>query len=176
MVTYSSTVATNALLELKGARVALFTNARFEDLIEIGRQNRLELYALSPSRPMPLVPRAMRFGVEERTLFDGTIATPLTREEFSRIAKIAATKQRRGLRDLPAAFVCESARARMRLPTRLKPLGRPVSVSHRILAEYREFERLSTTVVNAYVAPKMASHLENLETRLEGSRLARDAV
>src|SRR5579863_4487638 len=88
MLSYSSTVATNALLELKGARVALFTNARFEDLIEIGRQNRLELYALSPSRPVPLVPRAMRFGVEERTHFDGKIATPLSPEELSRIAKL----------------------------------------------------------------------------------------
>jgi len=88
MVTYSSTVATNALLELKGARVALFTNARFEDLIEIGRQNRSELYALSPSRPEPLVARAMRFGVDERTLFDGTIAMPLTRAELSRIAGV----------------------------------------------------------------------------------------
>ena len=57
----------------KGARVALFTNAGFEDLIEIGRQNRDDLYALAPSRPEPLVARAMRFGVDERTLFDGTI-------------------------------------------------------------------------------------------------------
>ncbi|MFZ0888354.1 MAG: hydantoinase/oxoprolinase N-terminal domain-containing protein, partial [Candidatus Binataceae bacterium] len=61
-LTYSSTVATNALLEKKGARVALFTNAGFEDLIEIGRQNRSALYALAPSRPEPLVARAMRFG------------------------------------------------------------------------------------------------------------------
>ncbi len=72
-VTYSSTVATNALLEKKGARIALFTNAGFEDLIEIGRQNRDDLYALAPSRPEPLVSRAMRFGVAERTLFDGSI-------------------------------------------------------------------------------------------------------
>ena len=63
VVTYSSTVATNALLEKNGARVALFTNAGFEDLIEIGRQNRTELYALAPTRPEPLVARAMRFGV-----------------------------------------------------------------------------------------------------------------
>ena len=62
-VTYSSTVATNALLEKKGARVALFTDAGFEDLIEIGRQNRTEIYALAPQRPEPLVPRALRFGV-----------------------------------------------------------------------------------------------------------------
>ncbi len=170
MLIYSSTVATNALLELKGARVALFTNARFEDLIEIGRQNRLELYALSPSRPIPLVPRAMRFGVEERTLFDGTIATPLSREEFSRIARIAQ-RSNAGAFAICLLHSYANPKSEDAIADALKPIGRPVSVSHRILAEYREFERLSTTVVNAYVAPKMASHLENLETRLQGSRL-----
>jgi len=170
MVTYSSTVATNALLELKGARVALFTNARFEDLIEIGRQNRTELYALSPSRPEPLVARAMRFGVEERTLFDGSITTPLTRAELSRIEKVARTI------DAEAFAVCllhsyANPKSEDAVSGVLKSLGRPISVSHRILAEYREFERLSTTVVNAYVAPRMASHLKNLESRLEGTRL-----
>ncbi len=170
MVTYSSTVATNALLEGKGARVALFTNARFEDLVEIGRQNRSELYALSPSRPEPLVARAMRFGVEERTLFDGSIANGLTEAELSRIAKLAQRS------DAEAFAICllhsyANPKSENVIGDVLKPLGRPVSISHRILAEYREFERLSTTVVNAYVAPKMASHLRNLEVRLKGSRL-----
>ena len=89
-VTYSSTVATNALLEKKGARVALFTNAGFEDLIEIGRQNRDDLYALAPSRPEPLVGRAMRFGVAERTLFDGIVIRSLSRAELARIRRLAA--------------------------------------------------------------------------------------
>jgi N-methylhydantoinase A/oxoprolinase/acetone carboxylase beta subunit len=170
MVTYSSTVATNALLELKGARVALFTNARFEDLIEIGRQNRAELYALSPSRPEPLVSRATRFGVEERTLFDGSIAKTLTRRELSRIAKIA----RESKADAFAVCLLHSyanPKSENAIGGALKSLGRPVSISHRIVAEYREFERLSTTVVNAYVAPRMASHLKNLESRLEGTTL-----
>jgi len=170
MVTYSSTVATNALLELKGARVALFTNARFEDLIEIGRQNRSQLYALSPSRPQPLVPRTMRFGVEERTHFDGTIATLLTRKELSRLATVA---QRSGAEAFAVCLLHSYANPKNEnaIGEVLKPLDRPVSVSHRILAEYREYERLSTTVVNAYVAPRMSSHLKNLESRLEGTRL-----
>ena len=88
-VTYSSTVATNALLEKKGARVALFVDAGFEDLIEIGRQNRLDLYALAPERPEPLVPRALRFGVAGRTYFDGKIASPLPSSELDRIRKVA---------------------------------------------------------------------------------------
>src|SRR5271157_151454 len=88
-VTYSSTVATNALLEKKGARVALFVDAGFEDLIEIGRQNRTDLYALSPERPEPLVPRALRIGVGGRTWFDGKIASPLTAAELARVRKLA---------------------------------------------------------------------------------------
>jgi len=170
MVNYSSTVATNALLELKGAKVALFTNARFEDLIEIGRQNRSELYALSPSRPVPLVVRAMRFGVEERTLFDGTIATPLTRDELSRVAGIA---RKCGAEAFAICLLHSYANPKSEdaIAAALKPSGKPLSVSHRILAEYREFERLSTTVVNAYVAPRMASHLRNLDSRLEATHL-----
>ncbi len=169
-VTYSSTVATNALLEKKGARVALFVDAGFEDLIEIGRQNRTDLYALAPERPEPLVPRALRFGVGGRTYFDGKIAATLTARELGRIRKLA-------LRSGAEAFaVCllhsyanpasENAIARA-----LEPLHQSLSVSHRILAEYREFERLSTTVINAYVAPRMVSHLENLERSLGGARL-----
>ena len=169
-VTYSSTVATNALLELKGARVALFTNARFEDLIEIGRQNRTELYALSPSRPMPLIPRALRFGVEERTLFDGSMEKALTDAELARIA-MAARKSGAEAFAICLLHSYANPKSEDAIAEALKPLGLPISVSHRILAEYREFERLSTTVVNAYVAPRMASHLKNLQSRLHASRL-----
>src|SRR5260370_6327426 len=169
-VTYSSTVATNALLEKKGARVALFTNAGFEDLIEIGRQNRDDLYALAPSRPEPLVARAMRFGVDERTLFDGAVIRSLSRGELARIRRLAA----RSGADAFAVCLLHSyanPKAEESIARALAPLGRPLSVSHRILAEYREYERFSTAVVNAYVAPRMSSHLKNLETRLEGARL-----
>jgi N-methylhydantoinase A/oxoprolinase/acetone carboxylase beta subunit len=169
-VTYSSTVATNALLERKGARVALFTNAGFEDLIEIGRQNRDHLYALAPSRPEPLVGRAMRFGVAERTLFDGSIIKSLGRAELARIRRLAA---RSGAEAFAICLLHSYAnpKGEESLARALAPLGRPLSVSHRILAEYREYERFSTAVVNAYVAPRMSSHLKNLETRLEGARL-----
>ena len=155
-VTYSSTVATNALLERKGARVAMFTNAGFEDLIEIGRQNRDDLYALAPSRPEPLVPRALRFGVAERTLFDGTIATPLCRDASSRAS--ARLARRSGAEAFAVCLLhsyANPASEEMRSRARSRRLDRPLSVSHRILAEYREYERLSTAVVNAYVAPRM---------------------
>jgi N-methylhydantoinase A len=170
LVTYSSTVATNALLERKGARVAIVTNAGFEDLIEIGRQNRDELYALAPSRPAPLVPRAMRIGVDERTLFDGAVAGPLTRRELARVRRVARAS------GADAFAICllhsyANPRGERALARALAPLRRPLSISHRILAEYREYERFSTTVVNAYVAPRMSTHLGNLERKLAGSRL-----
>jgi len=170
MVTYSTTVATNAILEGKGARVALFTNAGFADLIEIGRQNRDELYALAPSRPSPLVERALRFEVAERTLFDGTIIRRLTRAALARAVRQARHS------GAEAFAVCllhcyANPRSEAALARALAPLGASLSVSHRILPEYREYERLSTTVVNAYVAPRMVSHLENLERRLAPARL-----
>lgn len=170
LVTYSSTVATNALLEGKGARVALFTNAGFEDLIEIGRQNRTELYALSPSRPEPLVARAMRFAVGERTLFDGTIANRLP---HSAVQRSVASARRSGAEAFAVCLLHSYANPQSEnvLARALEPLGRPVSVSHRILSEYREFERFSTTVVNAYVAPRMSAHLKNLGARLGAERL-----
>jgi N-methylhydantoinase A len=170
IVTYSSTVATNTLLEGKGARVALVTDRGFEDLIEIGRQNRAELYALAPSRPAPLVPRKLRFGVGGRTFFDGTVASPLTPDELTRIgATIAAS----GAEAVAVALLHSYANpaSEQALAAVLAPLGLPLSISHRILPEYREYERLSTTVVNAYVAPRMVSHLRNLATRLASAGL-----
>ena len=169
-VTYSSTVATNSLLEKKGARVALITNAGFEDLIEIGRQNRDDLYALAPSRPTPLVARAMRFGVAERTLFDGTVVRALSSSELARIRRLA---ERSGADALAVCLLHSYANPKNEeaIARALAPIGKPLSISHRILAEYREYERFSTAVVNAYVAPRMSSHLKNLETRLRGARL-----
>ena len=167
--TYSSTVATNALLERKGARVALVTNERFEDLIEIGRQNRSELYALSPGRPEPLVPRALRFGIAERTLYDGRVER---RPTAAALARLRARLARAGV---DAVAICllhayanpagERAVARA-----LGRLGVPLSVSSALLPEYREVERLSTTVINAYVAPRMGGHLARLERRVRARR------
>src|SRR5260370_9422557 len=169
-VTYSSTVATNSLLEKKGARVALITNAGFEDLIEIGRPNRDVRYSVSPSRPDPLVAHAMRFGVAERTLFDGTIIRALSSAELARVRKLAA---RSGAEAFAVCLLHSYANQKSEesIARALAPLRMPLSVSHRILAEYREYERFSTAVVNAYVAPRMSSHLKDLETRLKGARL-----
>ncbi|MGA8569072.1 MAG: hydantoinase/oxoprolinase family protein [Candidatus Binataceae bacterium] len=170
LVTYSSTVATNALLERKGARVLLLTNAGFEDLIEIGRQNRSDLYSLAPERPEPLVARRMRLGVAERTYFDGKLALGLTAAELNRVCRAAASSRADSIAICLLHSYANPASER-RLARALTPLGLPLSISHRILAEYREFERLSTTVVNAYVAPRMSSHLGRLERDLRAARL-----
>ena len=170
LVTYSSTVATNALLERKGARVAIVTNAGFEDLTEIGRQNRDDLYSLAPSRPQPLVARPLRIGVRERTLYDGATLVPLTSDEIARVKRIAGRSRAESIAVCLLHSYANPAPENA-LADALADLGRPLSVSHRLLSEYREYERFSTAVVNAYVAPKMASHLENLRRNLPKSRL-----
>ncbi len=170
VVTYSSTVATNALLEKKGARVALIVDRGFEDLVEIGRQNRLDLYALAPSRPEPLVAPKLRFGVSGRTLFDGQVIAPLEDNELRRLREAVS---RSGVEAIAVCLLHSYANpaSEKAVAKSLNTVGLPLSVSHQILPEYREYERLSTTVVNAYVAPRMVSHLSNLETRLAGSGL-----
>ena len=112
----------------------------------------------------------MRFGVAERTLFDGGIIKSMSRAELARIRRMAAHS------GAEAFAICllhsyANPKGEESIARALAPLGKPLSVSHRILAEYREYERFSTAVVNAYVAPRMSSHLKNLETRLEGARL-----
>ncbi len=156
---HGSTVATNTLLEGTGARVALVTNRGFEDVIEIGRQNRPQLYALVGHRPPPLVARDDRHGVSGRLGPDGLEEEPLDDEE---------------LRDLPGRLagaesiaICllhsyADARHEERIAESLAALDLPLSVSSRLLPEYREYERTATTVVNAYVAPRMDRYLGRL--------------
>jgi len=158
---YGSTIATNALLERRGARVVLLTTLGFEDVIEIGRQTRPALYALEPRRPPALVPRALRIGVRERVLADGTIERALSARDAMRAA--AAVRRRRAT----AVAVCllhSYARGEheRRLGRALAGTGVHVTLSHRLLPEYREYERVAITVVNAYVAPLMTRHLRAL--------------
>ncbi len=170
IINYSSTVATNALLEKKGARVALITDRGFEDLIEIGRQNRTDLYALAPRRPDPLVPRSMRFGVGGRTFFDGQIEVPLEAQELDDL-RMKITRARPDALAICLLHSYANPASENAVASTLAPLNLPLSISHRVMPEYREYERLSTTVVNAYVAPRMVSHLERLASQLTGSRL-----
>jgi N-methylhydantoinase A/oxoprolinase/acetone carboxylase beta subunit len=161
-VVHGSTVATNALLERKGARLAFVTTAGFEDLLEIGRQNRPSLYDWSATRPEPLAPRGLRFGLVERMLASGKVERPLTLEAADRLAREVKAA------DVESVAVCllhsyaNPAHERL-VGERLRAAGLDVSLSSEILPEYREYERASTTAVNAYVAPLMRRYLGELE-------------
>lgn len=162
---HGSTVATNALLERKGARVALVTTAGFEDLIEIGRQDRPRLYALEPRKVPPLVARRLRFGLAERVGPGGKVLRRPTAQDLK-----ALLRRLRGSRVESLALCLLHAYANPtheRLAARtLSALGKSLSVSSEICPEFREYERASTVCVNAYVAPVMTSYLERLQKRL----------
>ena len=164
-VIHGSTVATNALLERKGARTALLTTEGFEDVIIIGRQTRRELYNIFVTRPEPLVPDGLRFGVRERVLYDGSVEQPL---DQSHLRSVIDEVQKKDVESIAVSFLYSFANTAHEdsVLAALEPLGLPVSLSSRILPEYREYERTSTTVINAYLAPVMSRYLLRLHSRL----------
>jgi N-methylhydantoinase A len=167
-LTHGSTVATNALLERKGATVALITNRGFEDVIEIGRQNRPHLYALSDTRPPALVAREFRFGIPGRLDYQGIEIDALQEQD------VVALKEKLQYCDAIAICLLHSyanAAHEQRVAELLLTLQKPLSVSSELLPEYREYERTATTVVNAYVAPLMSGYLQRLATGTGAQRL-----
>ena len=166
-IVHGTTVATNALLERKGARTALITTSGFEDVIEIGRQARPDLYNLMVTRPSPLVPRELRFGLEERIGPTGHIITSLAEDSTSRLLNLISNHTPR----IESAAVCllfsfANPAHEEAIASALEPIGIPVSQSHKILPEYREYERTSTIVINAYLVPLMSRYLNALEKGL----------
>jgi len=170
-VVHGSTVATNALLERRGARVALVTTAGFEDVLRIGRQTRRALYDFLVEDRRPLVDPALTFGLPERLAADGSVLVPL---DDAAIDAVAGALRAGGAESVAVCLLHAYVDAghERRVAARLEAAGLPVSASHRVLPEYREFERSSTTVVNAYVTPLMASYLSRLEERLGDGRLS----
>jgi N-methylhydantoinase A/oxoprolinase/acetone carboxylase beta subunit len=169
-VVHGSTVATNALLERKGARTAFVTTAGFEDLLEIGRQNRAELYNLTPAPRHPLIDRGLCFGLDERMLFDGSV---LRAPSAAALKRVAAQLARSRARSVAICFLHSyhnPAHERATLKA-LSHLDAYVCASHDISPEFREYERASTTAVNAYVGPLMESYLSEL-TRTRRFRIA----
>src|SRR5579863_9738768 len=160
-VVHGSTVATNALLERKGARTALVTTAGFEDLVFIGRQNRAELYNLAPAPRRWLVGAEMCFGVRERAYYDGTIEQRPSERELARL--------RKALRDAGAESVAicflhayRTAENERKVVEALRGASY-ISASHDVCPEFREYERASTTLINAYVGPLMDRYLGEME-------------
>lgn len=157
---HGSTVATNGLLERKGARVFLVTNKGFEDVVEIGRQNRPQLYALVGHRLPPLVARTDRLGISGRLGPDGEEIQPLDAGELSELVGKAA-----GAEALAVVLLHSYANSHHEetVAAALEGMGVPISVSSRLLPEYREYERTSTAVVNAYVSSTMSRYLGRLD-------------
>ena len=166
---HGTTVATNALLERRGARALLFTTWGFEDLLELARQNRPDLYTFQVQRPAPLILPEDCIGVRERVRFDGSVERALEDAEITR--QIEAVRVRRD--DIDAVAICflhsyAYPEHELLLAARLREAfpGLFVSASAEIVREFREYERASTTSVNAYVGPVMSRYLEKLSARL----------
>src|SRR5437660_11023794 len=164
---HGTTLATNALIEPKGARVGLLATAGFRDAVEIGREGRYDMYDLFIDHPVPLVPRRLRVEVAERVLADGTVHRPL--DPVQARAAIAEL----GVLGVEAIAICllhayrnpVHERALAALCAEILP-GVPVSCSSDVVPEIREYERTSTTTANVYVMPLMARYLDDLERKL----------
>jgi N-methylhydantoinase A len=162
---HGTTVGTNAILQRKGARVALVTTKGFEDAVEIGRQARPKLYDFFFDRVEPLVPADLRFGITERTDSEGNI---LERPEPQDLADLRQKVQQQypDAFSVTLLFSFANPANEHAIEQALPPLNLPLSISHKILPEFREYERTSTVVVNAYLQPVMQRYLESLDQRL----------
>jgi len=173
-ISHGTTVATNALLQRKGATVALINTRGFRDLLEIGRQTRPHMYSLQIDGPDPLVPRERRFEVSERVLSSGEILEPLSDTDIDEtIARVRDS----GAEAIAVCllFAYQSPEHEQRIRDALISAGcRYVSTSHEVQPEFREFERMSTTVLNAYLLPLMSGYLQVLEGAI--NRLAPKAA
>ncbi|MCC6062665.1 MAG: hydantoinase/oxoprolinase family protein [Desulfurococcales archaeon] len=168
-VVHASTIGTNALLGQKGLeipRVALFVTKGFRDIIEIGRQNRPRLYDLYFEKPRPLVPRELRFEINERTLYTGEILRKVDRNEISFFTDKAVEM---GVVSVAVSFLHSYANPYNEIVAGevLKKKFRYVTLSHEVAWEPREYERTSTAVVNAALMPVVSSYLEKLNSYIE---------
>jgi len=166
-IVHGTTVATNALLERAGAPTALITTKGFRDVLHIGRQDRPSLYDLTAERPEPLVPRRFRREINERISFSGKIEEPLNEEELRTVVRELMEE---GIQAIAVCFLHSYANP-VHEQIAARVIGEvaadmKVSVSHEILAEFREFERVSTTVINAYVHGAMDRYLRSLTAKL----------
>jgi N-methylhydantoinase A len=161
---HGTTVGTNALLQRKGARVGLITTSGFEDVIEIGRQARPRLYDFFFDRVAPLVPRELRFGVKERIDAEGRILERPSDTELARLREAVRRAEPDAIA-ISLLFSFANPENEEAVAAGVAELNKPLSLSHVILPEFREFERTSTIVVNAYLQPLMQRYMERLAER-----------
>ena len=162
---HGTTVGTNTILQRKGARVVLVATTGFEDTVEIGRQARPKLYDFMFDRVEPLVPADLRLGVEERTDVEGKVLESPTADQLKALLNGVAAKNPDAVA-ISLLFSFANPANELAVEKELTKLGVPLSVSHKILPEFREYERASTVVVNAYLQPVMQRYLESLRRRL----------
>jgi N-methylhydantoinase A len=175
-LSHGMTVTTNALLEGRGARTALVATEGFTDLIELGRQNRAELYRLCAARPRPLVPAELRFGAPERMAPDGPLR-PLTADAARDLARRVAAERPESV----AVALLHSYRhpEHERLVASALKQALPdahVSLSHEVVGTFREFERAVTTEIDAALTPLLAGYLRELASRTEQSGIPEPAI
>src|SRR5450759_3461187 len=163
---HGTTVGTNALLQRKGARVALITTSGFEDVIEIGRHARPHLYDFFFDRVAALVRRELRYGVKEKTDAEGRVLERPPEAELQQLREAVRRADPDAIA-ISLLFSFANPENETAVAAAVAELGKPLSVSHRILPEFREYERTSTVVVNAYLQPLMQSYMERLAERVE---------
>lgn len=165
---HGTTIGLNTVLERTGATVGMLCTKGFRDVLELRRSKRDEMYDLFWRPPTPLVPRWLRLPVTERMAADGTVITPLVDEDVGRALKAFSAE---GVDAIAVAFINAYANPAHELQVEmvLRSLGfdGPISLSHRVSSEYREYERTATCVVDAYVRARVVSYLEELENALE---------
>lgn len=169
-IVHGTTVGINAVLTGRVARTAFVTNHGFEDLIEIGRQARTSLYDLTASKPVPPVPRALRFGVASRRDAGGSILSRPTRDELARLRE---RLRRAGVEAIAIGLLhaYRHPEDEHHLARALAPLGVPITCSAELLPVLGEYERFSTAIINAAIAPIMGAYLERLDTAVAPGRL-----
>lgn len=167
---HGTTVGTNALIELRGARTGLVTTAGFRDVLEIARQTRPHLYDYSVQRRTPIVPRRWRFEVEERMDAEGVVLMPLNASSVREVGRrlVEAKVEAVAVCFLHAYRNPAHERQAEGILRECLPATVPISLSSEVAPEFREFERTSTTAANAFLRPRMAAYLGDFLVRLEG--------
>lgn len=165
-VHHGTTIGTNALLERKGARVAFVTTAGFEDTIAIGRQARQHLYDWMAIPSPCLVPEELRFGVPERVSAGGEILRRPSEQELAALRDAIRASAAESVA-LSLLFSFANPENEKLVADHLRELALPISISHQVLPEFREYERGITVVVNAYLAPKAGAYVRRLQSAIE---------
>jgi N-methylhydantoinase A len=167
---HGTTVATNALIEKKGARLGLITTKGFKDLMEIGWQKRPSLYDLSKQKPESLIPEGMKCEVEERILYDGTVKTTVNEESVREAVRYLKSMGAQAIAVCTLfSFINPAHEVKIKEIIKEEYPGVYISTSHELVPEFREYARMSTTVLNVYLGPVMEKYVHNFEQSIKDS-------